>query len=231
MASTVSEKSFACVRAALRYSSLFASPLQTVVCVLAPDSLEEDPARALRAERCGSPQLAQERVHENALLESSCAAPEGQRGAGSDGEEVDGGLIVIPVLRCQRRKRKQGQPLGRTHRLDAFGNQLVDVLPGDRCVRADVDDVVTLVAGLAEIVDDLRDDALGDMGLAKSDLVGNKEPNRRVLLIEHAPEHPLSGTALEVLQRAEHDFGIERVSHGRSPVARLRSRGAHSTDR
>ena len=79
-----------------------------------------------------------------------------------------------PVLSL--REREHRQPLDVLERLDALGDELAQVLAGDRPVGADVDDVVALVADALEVVDDLGDHALGDVGLAQPDLVGDQEP-------------------------------------------------------
>ena len=53
------------------------------------------------------------------------------------------------------------------------------------------------------------DHALGDMGLAETDLVGHQEPNRGIPVIEHPLECPPGGSSLEVLQLGEDCLDVD----------------------
>ena len=122
---------------------------------------------------------AQERVGEAPLAEAPGAVPELQRRPGGDGEQIDAGPAAAAPVELGEREHRQ--PLDVLERLDALGDELAQVLAGDRAVGADVDDVVSLVAAALQVVDHLGDDALGDVGLAEADLVGDEEAQRGVV--------------------------------------------------
>ena len=151
---------------------------------------------------------AEERVGEASLSEPAGAVPELQRRARRDGQQVDAGPAAAALVELG--ERKHGQALDVVERFDALRDELAEVLAGDRAVGADVDDVVPFVAAALQVVDDLGDDALGDVGLAEPDLVGDQEPQRRVVVVEHPLERPDGGPPLEVLEVGEHRFAGRR---------------------
>ena len=165
----------------------------------------------------GAPVAAKQRVGERSFRECARAAAEPQGCAGSDRQQVDAGFTVLFLLEID--EREHGEPVNAYQpRLDTFGSELSQVLAGDGGVRAHVDDVMSLVTGSPEVVDDLRDHALGDMGLAEADLVRHQEPERRILILEHPLERPHGGAPLEVLQVRERGCHIDpRLGH-RVPV-------------
>jgi hypothetical protein len=62
------------------------------------------------------------------------------------------------------------------------GVQAAEVLPRDRGVGADVDDVDPVGADAVEVSDGLRDDAAGDEGLPEPYLIGDEVAVCRVVV-------------------------------------------------
>ena len=161
-----------------------------------------------------APEGTQERVRQTALAKFAGAAAELQGRSRCDRQQIDTGLTRVAVI--QLCEDEHGQPVDILDGLNALGGELANVLPGDRRVRADVDDIMPRVAGASEVVDDLRDHALGDVGLAEPHLVGNQKPGGGIPVGEHPLERPAGSSPLEVLQVVQHRIDVDALFSHRS---------------
>ena len=98
---------------------------------------------------------------------------------------------------------EQTQPCREAWALRAGHVELADVLSGDICVGAHVNDVdATYVVPQLQVLESQGDDFLRDMRLAQPGLIGHEKASRRVPIEIQAPERVLSRRSLEVAQRS-----------------------------
>ena len=107
--------------------------------------------------------------------------------------------------------------------------QAVEVLGGDRLVRADVQDVDAL-GSIPQVLDDAGDDAARHHRLAKSDFVGDQELSDGIVLAIESIEHIVDGAPLKRLEGRERRVGSVKGSSAMQwRPARRGQRGMCST--
>ena len=161
------------------------------------------------------------------LLADTGGRPQIERRSRCEADEVD---LVAPksMVACQLQGQER-HSRGQLEFLLAEYIEPVDVLAGDRLVRADVEHVDAFHA-VPEPFDCTRDYASRNHGLPETDLVGDQEAHRGIRILVEAAHYIVDGPTLKLLERSQRRFRVEPfdVRHG-SDLPHPESRGTHPT--